>query len=223
MPLLTDSNVDLGRKGVVWLDGAPVPVRLSGAERAVARLVHPGRHPSSGEDSAAGRTPESGEVEAGRLHRAGADRNDGTSGTMALAFSGEAQAGTLQVGGRRRKDALSAIDRWYRREARERIEAVTSAEAERLELQPGRVTIRDQKTRWGSCSTSGTLSFNWRLAIGPGHALRYVVIHELIHVRHHNHSRVFWNALTEAMPDWKRSANWLRANERLLTAYRPRI
>jgi len=64
---------------------------------------------------------------------------------------------------------------------------------------------------------------SWRLVIGPGHALRYVVIHELIHIRHHNHSRAFWAALTEAMPDWKKSADWLRANERLLTAYRPRI
>ena len=54
-------------------------------------------------------------------------------------------------------------------------------------------------------------------------ALRYVVIHELTHIRHHNHSRAFWSALSEALPDWKRSAHWLRANERRLTAYRPRI
>jgi predicted metal-dependent hydrolase len=164
--------MDLDRPGVVWLDGAPVPVRLTGADRAVARLL------------------------AGPV---------------------------LQVGGSRRRDAAGAIERWYRREARERIEVVTAAEADRLELKPGRITIRDQKTRWGSCSTSGTLSFNWRLVLGPGHALRYVVIHELVHIRHHNHSRSFWNALTEALPEWKRSADWLRANERLLTAYRPRI
>jgi predicted metal-dependent hydrolase len=188
---LSDGRVDLARRGVVWLDGVAVPVRLTGAERAAARLVD-----RSG--------PDSGPV-------------------MPLSFERSAPPRTLQVGGLRRKDALAAIDRWYRREARERIEAVTRAEAERLDLSPGKVTIRDQKTRWGSCSTSGTLSFNWRLVIGPGHALRYVVIHELIHIRHHNHSRAFWAALTEAMPDWKKSADWLRANERLLTAYRPRI
>jgi predicted metal-dependent hydrolase len=49
------------------------------------------------------------------------------------------------------------------------------------------------------------------------------VIHELIHIRHHNHSRAFWNALAEALPEWRFSADWLRANERLLNAYRPRI
>jgi predicted metal-dependent hydrolase len=168
------SAMDLGRPGVVWLDAMAVPVSLTGAGRAVARLI-PGSEPE------------------------------------------------LQVGGRRRKDAAGAIERWYRREARVRIEAVTAAESARLELEPGRISIRDQKTRWGSCSTSGTLSFNWRLVIGPGHALRYVVIHELIHIRHHNHSRAFWAALTDALPDWKRSAGWLRANERQLTAYRPRI
>ncbi len=165
-------EMDLQLPGVVWLDGSPVPVRLTGADRAVARLL---------------------------------------------------PAPVLEVGGRRRKDAAGAIDRWYRREARERIGVVTAAESDRLGLGPERITIRDQKTRWGSCSTSGTLSFNWRLVVGPGHALRYVVIHELVHIRHHNHSRSFWNALTEALPDWKRSADWLRANERSLTAYRPRI
>jgi hypothetical protein len=129
----------------------------------------------------------------------------------------------LLVGGRRRKESLAAIDRWYRREARERIGSEVAVEAERLGLSPGKVSIRDQKTRWGSCSSSGTLSFNWRLVIGPHEALRYVVVHELVHIEHHNHSRAFWSALTEAMPEWRRQAAWLKANERVITAYRPLI
>ncbi len=183
---LTDTGIDLGRSGVVWLDGTAIPVERTGEDRAVARL---------GEGS-------------------------GRAGQLAF---GEAPFETLLAGGRRSADSLAAIDRWYRREARERIGSVTAVEADRLGLSPAKVTIRDQKTRWGSCSTSGTLSFNWRLVIGPGHALRYVVIHELVHLRHHNHSRAFWNALAEAMPDWKHSATWLRTNERLLTSYRPAI
>lgn len=191
MGRLSDSEVDLGRPGVVWLDGVAIEVRLTGGPRPVARLI---------EGLAPGRRP-----------------------VMPLSFAAGPPPGTLEVGGSRRGQQLEAIDRWYRREARERITAVVRSEADRLELEPGRISIRDQRTRWGSCSTSGTLSFNWRLVIGPGHALRYVVIHELVHIRHHDHSRAFWNALTEAMPDWKRSAAWLRANERLLTAYRPAI
>ena len=131
--------------------------------------------------------------------------------------------GALSVGGVTSKDRLAAIDRWYRREARSRIEAAVERESERLGLYPTKVTIRDQRTRWGSCSTSGTLSFNWRLVIGPVEALDYVVVHELIHLRHHNHSRNFWDALTEAMPDWKPRAQWLRANERTLTSWRPAV
>lgn len=134
-----------------------------------------------------------------------------------------ANPGHLEVGGRRKADALAAIDRWYRREARRRIEPVVAAEAERLDLHPERITVRAQRTRWGSCSTSGTVSFNWRLVIGEPEALRYVVIHELVHIRHHDHSRRFWAALTEAMPEWEAWAGWLRTNERALLAYRPRI
>jgi hypothetical protein len=192
MSKLTDSDIDLARTGVVWLAGMPVPVELSGASQAVARLAAPDDFDAPG-------------AHVGQL-----------------AFD-HAPPGTLVAGGRGRGDVLRAIDRWYRREARSRIGDVLAGESERLGLFPARLSIRDQKTRWGSCSTSGTLSFNWRLVIGPAHALRYVVIHELVHIRHHNHSRAFWSSLDQALPDWKRSAAWLRANERALTAYRPAI
>jgi len=129
--------------------------------------------------------------------------------------------GHLTVGGRGKAQALAAIDRWYRREARTRIEPVVTTEGIRLGLRPTRIRIGAQRTRWGSCSTSGTLSFNWRLVIGGPEALRYVVIHELVHLEHHNHSRRFWAALAEAMPEWKDHAGWLRANERALLTWRP--
>jgi len=195
MSRLADSGIDLGRKGVVWLEGRPLVVERSGEERAVARVLK----------ETVAEPPVVGTL-------FGADLSPGPE-----------PPGTLLAGGRRRKDSLEAIDRWYRREARLRIEEVTEFESERLDLHPKKISIRDQRTRWGSCSTSGTLSFNWRLVIGPEHALRYVVIHELVHIRHHDHSRKFWAALTEALPDWKYSAIWLRSNERALTAYKPKI
>jgi len=167
------TGLDLARPGVVWLGGRAVPVELTGAERAVARL--------------------------------------------------SPNPGHLLVGGRRRTDALAAIDRWYRREARARIEPVVALEGERLGLRAKKVRIGNQRSRWGSCSTSGTLSFNWRLVIGEPEALRYVVIHELIHIEHHNHSRRFWNALAGEMPGWQEQAAWLRVNERALLAWRPRL
>lgn len=211
-------TMDLGRRGVVWLDGGAIPVERTGAERAVARITEPVRScPARSRVVAASfdSAPE------GRLFDP--EHPEGP-GQVSFGAGGAAEGtASLLVGGRRKKQCLAAIDRWYRREARRRIESEVEVEANRLGLAPGKVSIRDQKTRWGSCSTSGTLSFNWRLVIGPGEALRYVVIHELVHIEHHNHSRAFWAALTRAMPEWKRPAAWLKANERALTAYRPRL
>lgn len=73
-----------------------------------------------------------------------------------------------------------------------------------------RITIRDQKTRWGSCSSKGTLSFNWRLMLAPPAILDYVVVHELCHLRHMDHSPAFWQAVGEVFPDYASARNWLR-------------
>lgn len=73
-----------------------------------------------------------------------------------------------------------------------------------------RITVRDQKTRWGSCSSTGTLSFNYRLMFAPPRVLDYVVIHELCHLTHMNHSREFWNLVASVMPEYKIHRNWLK-------------
>ena len=131
--------------------------------------------------------------------------------------------GRLVAGGGSRAQVLAAIDRWYRREARNRIEPLVEIEGQRLGLESKKIRIGNQRTRWGSCSTSGTLSFNWRLVIGRPEALHYVVVHELMHIRHHNHSRAFWDDLAAAFPDFRGEATWLRANERQLLKWKPLI
>ena len=72
------------------------------------------------------------------------------------------------------------------------------------------ITIRDQKSRWGSCSSRGTLSFNYRLIFAPPKVLDYVVVHELCHLTHMNHSKDFWNMVASVMPDYKESKSWLK-------------
>ena len=79
-----------------------------------------------------------------------------------------------------------------------------------------RITIRDQKTRWGSRSSSGTLSFNYRLMYAPLKVLDYVVVHELCHITHMNHSKEFWNMVASILPDYKESRNWLKEHGREL-------
>ncbi len=73
-----------------------------------------------------------------------------------------------------------------------------------------RIAIRDQKTRWGSCSGKGTLSFNWRLMLAPPAVLDYVVVHELCHLTHMDHSPAFWQAVEAICPDYRDLRKWLK-------------
>jgi predicted metal-dependent hydrolase len=75
-----------------------------------------------------------------------------------------------------------------------------------------RIVIRDQKRRWGSCSSNGTLSFNWRLMLAPAEVARYLVAHELAHRVHPDHSRRFWDKVAELCPGFRDQERWLKKN-----------
>jgi predicted metal-dependent hydrolase len=128
--------------------------------------------------------------------------------------------GALAVSG---PDPAEAVSRWYRREARRLLEASAERQAAALGLSYERISVRDQRTRWGSCSTRGTLSFSWRLALAPAGVLDYVVLHELLHLREHNHSPAFWRLLDVHRPGWRADAGWLRAHGWELQAFEPTI
>ena len=76
----------------------------------------------------------------------------------------------------------------------------------------GRITIRSQHTRWGSCSAKGNLNFNCLLMLAPAEVREYVAVHELCHRRHMNHSAQFWAAVANALPDYERCRKWLKEN-----------
>ena len=82
----------------------------------------------------------------------------------------------------------------------------------RVGATPGRIAIRDQKSRWGSCSRKGNLNFNWKLIMAPPQALDYVVIHELCHLREFNHSPKFWALVAAQMPEYEAWKKWLKAH-----------
>lgn len=108
------------------------------------------------------------------------------------------------------RDAEPAIERWYRRAARDEIAPRVAEATAALGVAAERITIRNQRSRWGSCSASGGLSFNWRLLLGPADVLDYVVWHEACHLVHHDHSARFWGLLAAHRPDYRRQQRWLR-------------
>src|SRR3954449_12198450 len=109
-----------------------------------------------------------------------------------------------------RRDAATAIERWYRRQARAGIGPPRGAGPRSPGTRYSGLTIRGQKTRWASCSSNGHMSFNWRLLLAPVAVLDYVVEHEVCHLEVMDHSPRFWALLESRVPDWREHARWLR-------------
>jgi predicted metal-dependent hydrolase len=106
-----------------------------------------------------------------------------------------------------------ALERWYRAQARSeiapRLERAVEAVGGRA---PVSLAIRNQRTRWGSCSSTGAMSFNWRLVLAPEPVLDYVVWHEACHLVVMDHSRRFWALVERHVPDYREPRRWLRRN-----------
>ncbi len=106
--------------------------------------------------------------------------------------------------------ARPALEAWLRAAARFAIATQVASRAAEMGLAYGRVAIRDQQTRWGSCSRAGNLNFNWRLVLAPSAVLDYVVVHELAHRAEMNHSIRFWRVVAHYCPSYNEHRAWLR-------------
>jgi len=124
---------------------------------------------------------------------------------------------TRGYSGESRKQAVKeALIKWYR----QRFSEVVSQRMEKYSLQlqvaPRRVVIKDQKTRWGSCSQKGNINLNWRLIMAPLPVIDYVVVHELCHLKVMNHSKSFWKLVESILPDCYDRRRWLKINGKRL-------
>jgi hypothetical protein len=113
--------------------------------------------------------------------------------------------------------AEAAFVRWYKARAAELLPERVTVLAGRYGYRAAKVRITSARSRWGSCSPQGTLSFTWRLVMAPPAVIDYVVIHELVHLEIKNHSQKFWGRVGELLPEYKTHVAWLRRNGRFLT------
>ncbi|MCI5044751.1 MAG: M48 family metallopeptidase [Aquisalinus sp.] len=111
------------------------------------------------------------------------------------------------------------LEDWLRREARRDFSAQADLFCTQLGVDRRRITVRDTKTRWGSCSSNGTISFNWRLILSPKFVYRYVIAHEVSHLRHMDHSVLFWRTVDSLVGDRQEAESWLKDHGTSLYAY----
>lgn len=100
----------------------------------------------------------------------------------------------------------------YKERAVTHLQQIVSYWSQKMDLHPSQLQFRSQKTRWGSCSSRKTLSFNWKLILFPREVIDYVVIHELAHLKYMNHSKDFWSLVAQYSPNYKEQTQFLRKN-----------
>jgi predicted metal-dependent hydrolase len=116
----------------------------------------------------------------------------------------------VRLGGSERRGLDAILEPWLREKARAAIHREIERHAGALEVAPAAITIRDARTRWGSCSRARRLSFSWRLVLAPPEALETVVVHELAHLRVWGHGPRFWEVVASRRPDHRLWRSWLR-------------
>lgn len=107
----------------------------------------------------------------------------------------------------------SAVTGWLREYAKVKLGQKVMRYAAAMKVTVGKITIREQRTRWGSCSSKGNLNFNWKLILMPEHIQDYIVVHELAHRKQMNHSKDFWSEVEKVLPDYHIRREELRKNE----------
>lgn len=133
-------------------------------------------------------------------------------GTVALAEACVIVSGDEAHLGRRLTD-------WLKAEAKRDLLKASEFYATAMGVKFHRLSVRDQKSRWGSCSSDGTLSYSWRLVLAPPFVLDYVAAHEVAHLKHMNHGRHFWRLVLTHCPNASRAKSWLKAHGAELHAY----
>jgi len=108
------------------------------------------------------------------------------------------------------------ITQWYWNHAEQHLKDKTRRYAEIVRVSPKRVSLKNYKARWGSCTITNDIIYNWKIIIAPHRIVDYVVVHELCHIHEHNHSSSFWKLVGKVIPDYKDCREWLKLNGQTL-------
>ena len=107
------------------------------------------------------------------------------------------------------------LELFYRSFSEKILKEKTLIESKKMNLKVEKIKVRSYKNRWGSCSSNGDISYNWKLIMAPEKIINYVIIHELCHLIHFNHSRDYWKEVSKKLPNYRESKEWLKSNQYL--------
>ena len=105
-----------------------------------------------------------------------------------------------------------SLQQWYQARALEKLKEKTKRYSAILGVSPQSVGVKEYKARWGSCSSSGNVTYNWRIIMAPHHIVDYIVVHELCHLLEHNHGPKYWKHVQNVVPNYKECREWLKVN-----------
>lgn len=108
--------------------------------------------------------------------------------------------------------ARQAFEQFYIEKGQARFESRVAYFAPKVGVQPKAIKVKEMGFRWASCGASGILNFHWKCMMAPARIIDYIVVHELCHLHHRNHSDAFWNEIDKVLPDYRERKNWLRLN-----------
>jgi predicted metal-dependent hydrolase len=117
---------------------------------------------------------------------------------------------TLPTGSQNPSKVRDALTDWYRAHAGVKIRQKAERYAPVIGVQPASVGIKTFKSRWGSCHLSGDILYNWKIVIAPNRIVDYVVVHELCHLKQHDHSETYWKLVAQVIPDYAECKEWLK-------------
>ena len=114
-----------------------------------------------------------------------------------------------------KEEIKKELELFFRNFSERILKEKTLIESKKMNLKVKEIKVRSYKNRWGSCFSNGKISYNWKLIMAPEKIINYVIIHELCHLIHFNHSRDYWREVSKKLPNYKESKEWLKSNQYL--------